>query len=380
MYNITYIVPDGISASRLGIAGFLEQYPNAEAVHNFLAKHSPRRNASDFSPSYNFTVEAINGGNDTDTGFGVEAILDTEYTMAFTQPLNITYYSTAGRGPDTGTNGTEVGPENTLDEPWIEFLEHMLTKDDASLPQVLSISYTDNEQQIPRPYATRVCDLFMQLTSRGVSVLIASGDGGAAGAGRQECYANDGTQQKVKFIPTFPVGCPYITSVGSTGNYFPTEPSSFSSGGFSDYFARPAWQEDAAHAYIKSLNGSHDGFYNASGRGIPDVSAVGSRFLVAAGGFEWQQSGTSASTPVWAAIIALINDKRLRAGKPVLGFLNPILYSADVSAAFKDVVQGFSASCTWGSNVESGWEAKSGWDPATGLGTPNFQRLLEILG
>lgn len=380
MYNLTYIPPDGLSSSRLGIAGFLEQYPNLDAVHDFFAKYSPRRNSSDFSPIYNFTVESINGGDATSSGFGVEAILDTEYSMSFTQPLQVTYYSTAGRGPDTGTNGTGTGTGEDTNEPWIEFLEHMLSKDDASLPQVLSISYTDDEQRIPRLYAVRVCDLFMQLTSRGVSVLIASGDGGAAGTGHQNCYVNDGTETNVKFLPTFPVGCPYVTSVGATGNYAPAGPASFSSGGFSDYFARPSWQEDAARTYIDSLNGSHSGFFNVSGRGIPDISAVGSKFLIAASGFEWTQSGTSASTPVWAAMIALINDKRLRAGKPVLGFLNPILYSANISAAIKDVVQGSAGSCTWGSNVENGWEAKLGWDPATGLGTPDFPKLLELLG
>ncbi|RDW68183.1 hypothetical protein BP6252_09579 [Coleophoma cylindrospora] len=379
IYNISY-TPDASSPSTIGIAGFLEQYPSLDYVHTFLQKYSPRRNSSGYSPLYNFKVEAINGGLPINNGSGVEAILDTEYSMSFTQPLNVTYYSTGGRGPDLGANGIEVGPTQSADEPWKEFLEYMLAKDDETLPQVLSISYTDNEQDIPRPYANLVCDLFMQLTSRGVSILIASGDGGAAGIGYQDCYANDGTQSHVKFLPTFPVGCPYVTSVGATGNYLPAAPSSLSSGGFSDYFPRPTWQDKAALTYIDSLKGSHDGFYNKSGRGIPDISAVGSRFLIGAGGFEWLQSGTSASTPVWAAIIALINDKRMRTGKPSLGFLNPILYSSNLSAAFDDVVTGSGGSCTWGSNVELGWAATPGWDPVTGLGTPNFPKLLEILG
>ncbi|RDW91747.1 hypothetical protein BP5796_01141 [Coleophoma crateriformis] len=379
IYNINY-TPDTSSPSSIGIAGFLDEYPSLDAVHTFLQKYSPSRNASGYSPLYDFRVEAINGGLPINNGSGVEAILDTEYSMSFTQPLNVTYYSTGGRGPDLGSNGTEVGPALSSDEPWKEFLEYMLAKDDETLPQVLSISYTDTEQDIPQPYASMVCDLFMQLTSRGVSILIASGDGGAAGTGYQDCYANDGTHSHAKFLPTFPVGCPYVTSVGATGNYLPAAPSSLSSGGFSDYFPRPAWQDNAALAYINSLNGSHNGFYNASGRGIPDISAVGSRFLIGAGGFEWLQSGTSASTPVWAAIIALINDKRMRAGKPSLGFLNPILYSSNLSAAFDDVVTGSGGSCTWGSNVELGWAATPGWDPATGLGTPNFPKLLEILG
>lgn len=378
LYNLTYIPPDNLSGSQLGIAGFLEQYPNNEYVHSFLADHSPRRNATGYSSDYNFTVESVNGGNATDAGAGVEAILDVEYSMPFTQPLDVIYYSTGGRGPQIDESGYLVNETVSEDEPWIEFLEYMLAKE--SIPQVLSISYTDDEQDIPLAYAQKVCDLFMQVAARGVSVLIASGDGGSAGIGHEECYTNEGVNKTVKFLPTFPVDCPYVTSVGASAIYGTDQAASLSSGGFSDYFARPAWQQDVAESYVSRLNGTHDGFYNASGRGIPDIAAIGSRFLVQAGQYEWTQSGTSASTPVVAAMIALVNDKRLRAGKSALGFLNPILYSANVSSAFFDITQGSSGSCSFGDKFEHGWDAMSGWDPTTGLGTINFPKLLELLG
>ncbi|KAF9880405.1 hypothetical protein CkaCkLH20_02359 [Colletotrichum karsti] len=373
LYNINYSLPDGPSPTDFGIAGFLEEYPNVPTLQAFLASYSPRRNATNFSPRYNLTVESINGGNTTTEGGGVEALLDIQYSMPFIQPMNVTYFSTGGRGPEIGLDGKEKTPEESGNEPWIEFLEALLARE--SIPHVISISYTDDEQAIPQPYARRVCDLFMQVAARGVSVLVATGDGGAAGIRSGNCVSNDG-KNTTKFIPTFPVDCPYVTGVGATGNYAPAEPAWYSSGGFSEYFERPAWQESAAKAYIDGINGSHAGWYATGGRGSPDISAIGSRFLMQPG---WTQKGTSASTPVVAAMIALANDKRMREGKPALGFLNPLLYSDKVRAAIDDVTSGSSGSCPIGDQVESGWSATAGWDPATGLGTLNFAKFIEAL-
>lgn len=99
--------------------------------------------------------------------------------------------------------------------------------------------------------------------------------------------------------------------------------------------------------------------------------------------------GTSAASPVVAAILALLNDARLRAGKPVLGFVNPALYAIG-SKGLNDIVNGGSLGCA-GVDLQSdeviagagiipyaSWNATVGWDPVTGLGTPNFQKLKEI--
>jgi len=83
--------------------------------------------------------------------------------------------------------------------------------------------------------------------------------------------------------------------------------------------------------------------------------------------------GTSASTPVIASIIALINDELLAAGKPTLGFLNPWLYAN--KDAFTDVTSGSNPGCG-----TDGFEALSGWDPATGLGTPVYSKLRTAAG
>ncbi|KAL1864334.1 hypothetical protein Daus18300_007758 [Diaporthe australafricana] len=386
LYNITYTPPDSSSGSTIGVAGFLEEYPSQSSLRDFLVNHSPQRTGASYSPDYNFTVVSINGGNATNEGSGGEAFLDTFYTALFTQPLPISYLSTGGRGQYIGPNGTDLTNTSANgNEPWVEFLQYLLAAEDADLPKVLSVSYTDDEQAVSRPYALHVCDLFMQLAARGVSVIAASGDGGAAGtASSTNCVVNSGDpDEPPQFIPTFPASCPYVTSIGATGRFIPWQPASFSSGGFSNYFPAPSWQAKDTSAYIKALNGTRDGWFNASGRGIPDLTLVGSRFLLGGEGkYAFTTKGTSASTPVWASIITLINDKRLRAGKPVLGFLNPILYSNSVRAALVDVAEGSVGGCSLnnGQDFVTGWDAATGWDPTSGLGVPDFGALMEVLG
>lgn len=92
----------------------------------------------------------------------------------------------------------------------------------------------------------------------------------------------------------------------------------------------------------------------------------------------------SAATPTFAAIISLLNSYRLTNNQPPLGFLNPFLYSIG-SIGLTDIVTGSSVGCGGfdalsGLNsplvIGAGWEAKTGWDPVTGLGTPNFETLV----
>jgi len=88
-------------------------------------------------------------------------------------------------------------------------------------------------------------------------------------------------------------------------------------------------------------------------------------------------AGTSASTPTFAAVVSLLNQARLKAGKPVLGFLNPWIYqvAASTPTAFFDV--------TVGSNPDGccfkGFPCEVGWDPVTGVGTPNYEVLKTLL-
>lgn len=97
--------------------------------------------------------------------------------------------------------------------------------------------------------------------------------------------------------------------------------------------------------------------------------------------------GTSAASPVLAALTALLNDARLRSSKPTMGFLNPLLYSLG-SEFIVDITAGKSRGCS-GTNFQTGtrfenaglipgasWNGTTGWDAATGLGVPDWQKWL----
>ena len=129
-----------------------------------------------------------------------------------------------------------------------------------------------------------------------------------------------------------------MTSVGGTANFNPeTAVTRFASGaGFSNYFGAPAYQQSTVNNYIKNLNGEYDGLYNKSGRAYPDVAAQGNHDAIVYGGKIITIGGTSASSPTFAAIIALVNDALLAAGKKPLGFINPWLYS-NAYKTFTDV-------------------------------------------
>lgn len=166
----------------------------------------------------------------------------------------------------------------------------------------------------------------------------------------------------------------------------------FSSGGFSNKFARPAYQDAAVSQYLTTTVGSNfSGMFNASGRAFPDVSTQSVNFRVINAGRDSALRGTSAAAPTFNGVVALLNTARIAAGLPTMGFMNPWLYSTNVSAAaaMNDVTTGTSTGCNGltrfngqpnGSPViaNAGWAAAAGWDAVTGLGTPDFNKLLAI--
>ena len=91
--------------------------------------------------------------------------------------------------------------------------------------------------------------------------------------------------------------------------------------------AQPAYQRKAVASYL-AANSPHypKGTYNISGRAIPDVALLGANVTILQDGKTTISGGTSAATPMFAAMINRINDERLLAGKKPIGFLNQILY------------------------------------------------------
>ncbi|KAI9455151.1 subtilisin-like protein [Lactarius psammicola] len=366
LYNAVGYVPQATNQNAIGITGYLEEFANFADLQDFYADQVPA------AVGTSFDVVLINGGlnNQTLSEAGVEADLDVQFGLGVSFPTPGTFYSTGGRPPFIPDVNT---PENT-NEPYADWLDFVLAQ--TELPQVISTSYADDEQTVPLDYARRVCGDFAQLGTRGVSLLFSSGDGGVGDRNpdpaTQTCFTNDGTNQ-TKFIPLFPASCPFVTAVGGTA-HIPEIAAGFSGGGFSNYFVRPGWQQGVVTSYLASLpSGTYEGLFNPSGRAIPDVSAQALNFRIFFQGKAVKIGGTSAAAPTFAALVALLNDARLAAGKPVLGFLNPFIYMLN-GAGFNDITTGNNPGCG-----TPGFNATVGWDPVTGFGTPDFGKLKDIV-
>ena len=250
--------------------------------------------------------------------------------------------------------------------------------------KVISTSYAYNEADLTAFYEMRQCHEYMKLGLQGTSILYSSGDYGVAGNGGQ-CIAPNGSFNNGgsgMFNPSFPSTCPYVTSVGAT-QIVPgasvTAPEEacetviFSGGGFSNVFDLPSYQAAAVDEFLTNHPPPYTAAqFNNSGtsRGYPDVSANGANYIIAVDGSFSLVYGTSASSPVVGSILTLINEARFDIGKGSIGFVNPTLYANP--GLLNDITAGGNMGCG-----TPGFTATTGWDPVTGLGTPNFPKLLE---
>lgn len=283
---------------------------------------------------------------------------------------------------------------------------------------VISISYGGGEADLPAYYWKRQCTEILKLGLQGVTVVISSGDDGvASGAYDGGNYDGCGGEGQI-FYPSSEATCPYVLAVGgtefdlaepltpppgsnSTGNYTsPTGTSSShvpklteratsrfgSGGGFSNYFPQPSYQAFAVAEYFSqvqldftgyydmgnaSFSGAGDGVYHIGGRGFPDVSAIGDHYVTVLNGAWATIGGTSLAAPVWASVLTLLNEERLAQGKSTVGFVNPVLYQHP--EVFNDITSGSNPGCG-----TEGFPAAEGWDPVTGLGSPNYPKLLAL--
>ncbi|RYO16541.1 Tripeptidyl-peptidase sed2 [Alternaria arborescens] len=369
----------------VGFTNYLGEIPIRPDTKMFLEKYRPEA----VSQAYAFKQISIDNGPTQDgpltynqstvEGISREANLDVQAISGISWKTPITSFSTGGSPPFTPDVST---PTNT-NEPYLVWVNWLLSQ--HSIPRIISTSYGDSEQTVPKSYAERVCKQFAQVGARGTTLFFSSGDHGIGGT--DTCYTNDG-RNKYQFQPNFPASCPYVTTVGATMNFEPEEsayrPSRntsagfrdlYSSGsGFSNYFPRPWYQDSVVPQYVDSLGDTYEGLYNKTGRGYPDLAAQGLYFAYFWNGTEGTISGTSASCPLTAGIFSLVNDALLASGKPTLGFLNPWLYKKGYKG-LTDITKGFSRGC----NVE-GFPVTEGWDPITGFGTPDFPKLVKLAG
>ncbi|KAH9920683.1 peptidase S8/S53 domain-containing protein [Fomitopsis serialis] len=331
------------SSNQLAVAGYDDQWANTADLSRFLATYRP-----DMSANTSFTLETLDDGtnNQDEADAGVEANLDIQYTVGVATDVPVVFISAGEDNQDGDLGG------------FLDMTDLLLNQ--TSPPQVWTTSYGPNEDDVPEDLAYNLCNAYAQLGARGVSILFATGDGGVSGTQSSECTT---------FVVPFPDGCPYMTNVGSTTGYAPEIGAYFSAGGFSNYWARPSYQADAVDAYLAGLGDTYAGLYNASGRAFPDVATQGINYSVVIDQEFYLVDGTSCSSPMFASVVSLINDELISNGKPVLGFLNPWLYSTAASA-FNDITEGDNPGC--GTN---GFNATVGWDPVTGLGSPDYAKL-----
>ncbi|KAH9020809.1 subtilisin-like protein [Lactarius pseudohatsudake] len=349
LYKTTEYTPAAADRNVLGIVGILNEYPNPEDLATFMSRY--RSDGTDPIEA-TLTVVQVNGGGYDPTNPAGESNLDTQYAVAITYPTPVIFYS-VGRGPAGTTDW------------FVSWLRYILAED--NIPRTISISYIMDERVIPEDYATWVCNQFGMLGALGISVLIATGDDGV---GKGDCVTADGS---VRFYTRFPATCPYVTAVGGTTGHDPEGAATLSGGGFSNIFKRPEYQEQAVTTFLQRLGNQYEGNYNATSRGIPDLSAQAYRYPLYIGGKLYLGMGTSAATPVVASVISLLNDYLISEGKVTLGFLNPWLYGPGMSGP-TDIQYGSNPGCN-----TDGFYARAGWDPATGIGTPDFQRMLSVL-
>ena len=264
-------------------------------------------------------------------------------------------------------------------------------------------------------YVERTNTEFLKLSVRGVTLIVSSGDNGAPGDINSDCSSDDNITAALN--PEFPASSPYVLSVGATmlgpnAEVFdpkatdtptPCKPGFFwkgfrcakngteivattgsgakitSGGGFSTLSARPKWQDEVVKEYLAQNSGGLPpaGTFNSFNRAYPDVAAIGHNhllYLKGTGTKGWDEfDGTSASAPIWAALVTRLNNARVAEGKSVLGFLPPLIYkfANEVPKGFHDMVKGDNK-CTVASEGQGnqccryGFEASAGWDPVTG--------------
>lgn len=227
-------------------------------------------------------------------------------------------------------------------------------------PSVISISWGSPEANWTSQTIAAMNQAMQTASTLGITICCAAGDNGSS----------DGLNDQKAHVD-FPASSPYVLGCGGTRLEATCEVvwndgtnGGATGGGISDSFDLPTWQ---ANANIPiSVNDQH------SGRGVPDVAGNAdpqTGYQVLVDGQSFPIGGTSAVAPLWAGLIALLNQQRGQA----VGYLNPFLYQH-----YQQLAQGNALrDITSGNN--GAYTAQPGWDPCTGLGTPDGAQLLQAL-
>jgi kumamolisin len=293
----------------------------------------------------NVTAVSVDGGansSGTDTGSDTEVMLDIEVAGSVARDAAIVVYF----APNT-------------DQGFIDAVSEAV-HDTTHKPSVISISWGGSEDSWTAQARAQMEQILTEGGGLGVTVTVAAGDNGSAD------NVTDGEQHV-----DFPASAPHALACGGTSLrasgakissevVWSTPDHGTTGGGVSRQFALPGYQSAA---------GVPDNVdTDRPGRGVPDVSADAdpqTGYRVRADGSDQVVGGTSAVAPLWAGLIALLNQAL---GAP-LGFAQPRLYPLLGSAAFHDITSGDNGS----------YSAGPGWDACTGLGSPDGTALAQEL-
>ncbi len=281
-------------------------------------------------------------GNSNNTSWAVETALDVEWAHAMAPGAKILLYLSPN-----SSSGLEAA------------LSQIVSK---RLANVISLSWGTPESDIVNSGAMPTFEsIYQKASSENITVVAASGDQGAF----------DGTSS---LQVNFPASSPDVIAVGGTSLYLSSSGyrqqawggtlsgTTFGSGGgYSSYFPEPYWQEQT-------------GLNKLTGRGVPDIAfdanpQTGAEIVVS--GETYNVGGTSLATPIAAAVFALLDQYT----GTYIGNANPLLYHI---ASNSTLYQKAFMPVTTGNNGY--YKASYGWNPVTGLGSPNVSELINITG
>lgn len=295
------------------------------------------------------TAVSVDGGqNSPGSEADGEVMLDIEVVGAIASGANIAVYF----APNTAQGFVDAVTD--------------AVHDTTRQPSVVSVSWGSAEDGWTQQSQTAMNSALQDAAALGVTVTVAAGDNGSTdGVGDGQLHVD------------FPASSPYALACGGTtlnasGNSISSEvvwnevakQEGATGGGVSNFFALPTYQNSA-----NVPKQPETGFV---GRGVPDVAGDAdptTGYQVLVDGQTVVVGGTSAVAPLWAALVLLMNQQLGTA----VGFLNPKLYPAGESV-FNDI--------TSGNNDDSNlgfYSAQPGWDPCTGLGSPNGTAILQLL-
>jgi kumamolisin len=274
-----------------------------------------------------------------------EVVLDIEVAGAVAPAANIAVYF----APNT-------------DQGFLHAI-HAAIHDTVRKPSVISISWGSAEREWNPQTLDAFHAAFHDAALLGITVCAAAGDNGSS----------DGETDGQAHVD-FPASSPWVLACGGTrliasAGQIESETvwndganGGATGGGVSEHFARPKYQADANVP-------APQGTVNKTGRGVPDVAGVAdpeTGYQILVDGQQGVVGGTSAVAPLWAGLIALLNQQL---GKN-LGWFHPKLYGVLAQhKALRDITVGRNGA----------YSARIGWDPCTGLGSPNGRAILNVL-